>query len=437
MFLINKDKKLTPELIMKYINSFTFNTYPQLIKWDNYFKGKHKILQKSYADETKQCNRIVTNFCKVITQTYAGYIVGKPISYTSNDDIQDIQNVINYNDSGAEDMEFLINALTYGVAFELHYVDEDAQERFAQVNPLSAFAIYSNDLNRDLVYFVRWYPLDEITESTDYILEVYSSFDITRYVMHGINGGLEFISSTPHYFKDVPVSVFQLNTDEISVFDSVISLNDAFNELQSSEIDDYTAWVDSYLCLTNTDADENDIVNMKQNRTIVLPKDATAQWLTKDASDTQIQNMLENIKKNIYKITSCPDMADENFLAQSGTALAYKLTGFENTASAIVANMTKAIQRRIELICNILNLKATDAIWRDIEIQFTRNLPVNLTEIMQMVQALKGTVSDATLLSLLPFIKDPKAELEAVKAQKEENASLYGFNTDDADSSNE
>lgn len=137
--------------------------------------------------------------------------------------------------------------------------------------------------------------------------------------------------------------------------------------------------------------------------------------------------MLENIKKNIFKVTACPDMADETFLAQSGTALAYKLVGFENVASGIVARFVKAIQRRIELICNILNMKASEAIWRDININFVRNLPINLTETIQLINSLKGTVSDKTLLGQLPFINDVQAELEAVQAQKAANMELYGF----------
>ena len=168
---------------------------------------------------------------------------------------------------------------------------------------------------------------------------------------------------------------------------------------------------------------------MKENRVLVLPETAQASWLVKNANDTQIVNILENIKKNIYKVTACPDMADETFLAQSGTALAYKLVGFENVASGIVARFTKAIQRRIELICNILDMKASDAIWRDININFVRNLPVNTAETVQLVNSLKGTVSDKTLLSQLPFIDDVQAELEAVKAQKEENMSLYNFSS--------
>ena len=122
-------------------------------------------------------------------------------------------------------------------------------------------------------------------------------------------------------------------------------------------------------------------------------------------------------------------MADEAFLAQSGTALAYKLVGFENVASGIVANFTKAIQRRIELICNVLNLKSSEAVWRDISINFVRNLPVNLTETIQLVNSLKGTVSDKTLLSQIPFISDVNAEFEAVQEQKQANMELYGFGT--------
>ena len=46
-----------------------------------------------------------------------------------------------------------------------------------------------------------------------------------------------------------------------------------------------------------------------------------------------------------------------------------------------------------------------------------------------MINALKGTVSDATLLSQLDFIPDVNAELEAVQEQKQHNMELYSFGT--------
>lgn len=427
MFYLNRDMELTTDLLQKIINKFTVNVQPKLQKWGNYYNGRHVILNKSYKDASKECNHIVTNYCKIVTDTYSGYICGKPVSYSSNVEIDDVQDAINYNDSAAEDMNWLTNALIYGVAYELFWLDRDAQVRYSQVSPLNAFAIYSNTLDCELLYFVRWYEADCIDESDLHYVEVYSADAIKTYEVHGLGGSLRLIKEEAHYFGDVPVSVFTLSEDEENIFNCIITLNDAYNELQSSEVDDFNAWVDAYLMLTGVDAEAEDIAGMKENRVLVLPEGAAASWLTKNASDTQIVNMLDNIKKNIFKVTACPDMADETFLAQSGTALAYKLVGFENVASGIVARFTKAIQRRIELICNVLNLKASEAVWRDIHINFVRNLPVNITETIQLVNALKGTVSDKTLLAQIPFITDVQAELEAVQAEKQANMEMYSF----------
>lgn len=428
MFNLNRDSELSNELLQKILNKFMTTERPKLQRWNDYYRGKHAILNKTYSDASKECNHIITNYCKIITDTYSGYICGKPISYFSNDDITDIQDTLNYNDSASQDMAMITNALIYGVAYELQWVDKYAQVRYCQVNPLNCFAIFDNTLDCELLYFVRWYKVNSIDETdSTYIVEVYDSNSVKRYKSIGMGGALEFIDEEAHYFGDVPVSVFYLNENEENIFNSVITLNDAYNELQSSEIDDFNAWVDAYLTFTGVNAETDDISAMKENRVLILPEGAEASWLTKNANDTQIVNILENIKKNIFKVTACPDMADETFLAQSGTALAYKLVGFENVASGIVARFIKALQRRIELICNVLNLKASDATWRDININFVRNLPINLTETVNLVNSLKGIVSDSTLLAQLPFIKDISAELEAIKKQKEEEVKIYDF----------
>lgn len=427
MFYISRETELTADLLQKMFNKFNMNFLPQLQKYDNYYKGKHVILNKMYNDPSKPCNRIVTNYCKIIVDTYSGYICGKPVTYTSNNNIDDVQEVINYNDDNSENISWCTNALIYGIAYELKWLDKLAQVRYSQVSPLQAFPIYDNTLDCELLHFVRWYTADNFNDNEDIFVEVYSADKIVTYKTNSSFSSLQHIGEVPHYFKDVPASVFWLNDAKESIFHSIITLNDAYNELQSSEIDDFNAWVDAYLTLTGVDAEADDIASMKENRVLVLPEGASANWLVKNASDTQIVNMLDNIKKNIFKVTACPDMADETFLAQSGTALAYKLVGFENVASGIVARFNKAIQRRIELICNILNMKASEAIWRDININFVRNLPINITETIQLINSLKGTVSDKTLLGQLPFIDDVQAELDAVQAQKAANMELYSF----------
>ena len=115
----------------------------------------------------------------------------------------------------------------------------------------------------------------------------------------------------------------------------------------------------------------------------------------------------------------------------SGISIQYKMCGQENRAGKIEAEMKKALQRRIEIICSITSLKLGEEVFRDIEIDFKRNIPEDITNTINVVNALKGTVSDATLIGQLPFVSDVNAELEAVKAQKEENMAMYSFGSVD------
>ena len=183
------------------------------------------------------------------------------------------------------------------------------------------------------------------------------------------------------------------------------------------------------MVLQGVDADPEDIANMKKNRVLVLPEGANATYLTKNANDAQVENILKRLHDSIYRIAACPDFSSESFVGgvSSGIAIQYRLTGMETRAGKIEAEMKKALQRRIEIICGIASLKLGEDVYRDIQIDFKRNIPEDITSSINLINSLKGTVSDATLLSQLPFITDVNAELEAVQEQKAANMALYNF----------
>lgn len=428
-FIVSKDVELTTSKIIQIIQQFQTSDKPKLEKYYKYYKGDQDIMRKAVKDSSKPCNRIVSNYCYNIVQNYLGYLAGLPITYTSQDDISLIQNVLNYNDVYNEDSELLRNALIYGRAFEVCYLDEIAQQRFTVLDSRECIPVYDNTLNQELLYVIRFYITENIgLNNVKYQIDVYSADSIKSYETDGGFSSCRLLGETKHYYKQVPVSVFSLNTEEESIFDKVMTLQDAYNNLLSSEVDDFSAFVDAYLILKGITADEDDLADMKEKRILLLDEGAEASYLSKNISDTQIENMLSNINDTIHKIANSPDFNDEKFMAQSGIALRYKLVGFENTSSAIVSRMTKALQKRIELITEIMNLTG-ESMWRDIEIHFTRNLPVNTLEIAQMVNQLRGLVSDATLLSQLPFVTDVDRELEILQEQKTANLDMYGFNT--------
>lgn len=431
MFYLNKDAELTVDLLQKMINRFHINEEPRLRKYKNYYDGIQAILRKTYSDPSKPCNKTVINYAKNIADSYCGYLASPGfISYKSEDDIEDIMDILRYNDYQAEDNAFLLDALVYGIAAELMYIDASGQTRFRLINPTSCFAVCDDSLTGDLIYFVRMYAVNEWDDSDMYNVDVYSDFNVKHYTMNGMNGQLTFVGEEPHYFSQCPANIMTL-PDEKSIFDCVMGLQDSMNEVLSGEIDDYSAFCDAYLALVGVDAETDDILAMKENRVLILPEGATATWVTKAANDTQVENILKRIHDSIYRVAQCPDFSSESFTGgvASGIAIQYKLTGMENKAGSIEAVMKKALQRRVEIICGIASLKIGEEVFRDIEIDFKRNIPEDVTSVINVINSLKGTVSDATLLSQLSFVTDVNAELEAVKEQKAENMSLYSFSS--------
>lgn len=428
-FYLNRETELDVNLLQKMIGKFRLNVEPKLTKYKNYYDGLQVILNKAYSDPNKPCSKTVINYCKNIVDSYCGYLATPGyISYKSNEDIEEIMDILRYNDYQAEDSDFLLDALIYGTAAELMYIDSTGHTRFRLINPTQCFGIYDDSLTGDLMYFVRMYKASDWDDTDKYYVDVYSDYDVKHYTMFSQMGGLQFESQEPHYFSQCPANIFTL-PDEKSIFDCVIGLQDAANELLSSEIDDYSAFVDAFLVFTNVDVDSDDITSLREDRVIALPDNANAQWLTKNANDTQVENILKRIHESIYRIAACPDFSSESFIGgvSSGIAIQYRLTGMETRAGKVEALMRKALQRRVEIIAGIASLKLGEEVFRDIEIIFTRNIPEDLTATITMINSLKGSVSDATLLAQLPFISDVNAELEALQKQKAANMELYGF----------
>lgn len=384
-------------------------------------------MKKQATDLGKPCNKVVVNYCYNIVQNYRGYLTGIDIAYSSDKDIDQVFEVLNYNDVKQEDSNYLQDALVYGCAYEIAYIDEWGKHRFKTLDPKNVIPIYDDTLDQDLVYCIRFWS-NKIADKDFYIVEVYSQSDIKTYKSDMGFQTFELVKEEPHYFGMVPITVFELNNDRVSIFDQVMTLQDAYNKLLSAEVDDFESFADAYLVLKGMmGTDPADLADMKRNRALLLDNDAEASYLTKNISDTQIQNMLNNINDNIHKIANSPDFNSDKFMAQTGIAMRFKLVQFENASSAIEAEMRKALQRRIELICAIGNIKGDNLSFDDVKITFTRNLPTNLTETAQVVNSLRGLVSDQTLLSLLPFVEDSQAELDRLNQQKQMNMDMYSF----------
>lgn len=408
--------------------------YHHCLKLKDYYAGKHDILHKEARNNGAPNNKVMANFCKYISDMNTGFFIGKPVTYASftgnGDEVQALQDVFKYNDENSHNMELAEEASITGDGYEMLYMDTDANIRFRRIPSEEVVLVCDASLDENILYGIRHYrvyDLDGVTYQ-EYV-DVYDNSTVTNYSYN--SGTLRQLNGpTPHFFEGVPIVEYANNQLHASDFEGVITQVDAYNLAQSCTMDDMEDFTDAYLCLCGMGgATGEDIQEMRRNKVLVFPDESSdAKWLIKNLNDTYIENMKSRLEKDIHKFSSVPDMSDEAFSGNaSGVAIKYKLIGMEQIRSRKEVAFRKGLQRRIELIADMLRTKSVANIdFRDIEITFTANIPADIKEQADIVKELYGLVSQKRLLSLLPFIADPAAEMDELKREEADRQDAYG-----------
>ena len=387
----------------------------------NYYKGNTKIKQRQYSDASKPCNRVANPFATHLSDTAVGYFVGKPVSYTGNNDalMEQINQIVRYNDDAAENSTLAKYASICGVAYELLYIDNDGLIRYKALEPSHCFPIFCSDLEGEMLYFVRyWTDTDIITNIDTTYVQVYSQSDVATYRQD--EAALTEIERVPHNFGLVPVAIFNNNNDNIGDFELVMPLIDAYDAVQSDSVDAADYFADCYLLLSGMQGtDSDDIQNMRSNRVLLVDSEGDAKFLTKEVNDAEQENLKTRLVNDIYQLSGIPNLTADGFATTSGIALRYKLMGLECKTATKETHFRYGLQRRFELICAILSLMGQDYDYRDISITFTRNLPVDSSEVVNILNSAGHLLSKETQLALLPYDLDVEKEIERKNAEDE------------------
>ena len=424
-FKLDKDTVITRELIQKLIKEHS-EERTRILKMKNYYNGLNEGIDKRvYTDINKPSNRLYSGYPSYITDNFVGYILGQPISYKSdNEDLLEKLNLnFLYNDEIDNNTTLAQEQSICGYAYELLYIDEDSKVRFKSVDTEDMIVVYENTLEEKELFAIR-YVLDEDNKGTVY---VYTKSNIEAYTVEDNTlGNLIEEECQENYFIDVPICTYENNRQRIGDFEKVLSLIDAYDFANSDTANDFEYFTNALLVISGVPMDEKDEkgrpLNFKNNRVLnFVDNEGKAEYLIKNINDTALENYKNRINLDIHKFSNVIDISDKNFGNNlSGIAMKYKLLGMENIASIKESKFRKGLMKRIELLTHFLNLSInSDFTYTEIIPVFTRNIPSNDVETVEMIKQLYGMISDKTLLSQLPFIEDVQAELDAIQKQKE------------------
>ena len=428
---IDKETQLTKEVI-KWIIEKHSEEKARIAELRDYYNNKNAIMNRQYKDTNKPQNKLSHPFASYITNMATGYFLGNPVSYNSDnqDLLERILDIFKYNDEADNNTTLAKYSSIAGYAVELLYIDENSNARFKALPADEVAIIYDNTLEENILYAIRYFEEDVPGEDskTKTTINVYTSNAIQTYQLE--DNEITFIDEVTHYFNDVPVSVYVNNDELYGDFERVKGLIDAYDKTQSDTANDFEYFTNALLVISGVLVEDEEGLNFKDNRVINFAgTDGKAEYLLKNINDSALENYKNRLVEDIHKFAQIPNLTDEKFAGNvSGESMKYKLMGLENIVSVKEAKFKKGLMRRIELLCNFLNIATNDLmLYTDIQPVFTRNKPKNEVELANMVKSLYGILSDETLISILPFIENSKEEIEKRDLEKENTLDNYNL----------
>ena len=402
-----------------------------------YYEGKHSIL----GDRDK-ANRLVCNHAKDITDTASAYFAGNPISYKSEGDITPLTDALENAGADEADGDLAQDLSIYGRAYEYIYTRQDDTSLVEkELSPENTFMVYDDTIEQNELFAVYYYvKRDSTGRRTDkYIATILTQNFKWVLEIDKMPGSAAVIEeAVPHFKGEVPIIEYLNNKLAIGDFELQIPLIDAYNTIMSDRVTDKEQFIDAILAVYGTlltdDEEEVDpetgklkdkkrsaMDHLRREKLLELPDGSDARYITRTFDESGMEVLRKAIEADIHKFSHVPCLTDENFSGNtSGVAMEFKLLGIENITKIKARYYKKGLRKRMRIFCTWLGLKQTTIDPTQIVPVFSRALPKNLLEISQVVNNLKGTVSQRTLLSQIPFVDNADDEIEAVQKENEQ-----------------
>ena len=446
---LDSDGTVSSKLLFSCLKEHEREVQFRLSKLREYYDGEHKILNRTFGNESIPNNKIVCNHAEYITDIATGYVFGVPITY-SGDGSEELNINFTAIDEDSHNNELALDLSIFGRGYELLYMDNEDKPkvRLKTLSPINTFLVVDTSCEEKPMFAVNYYPnfnLDGVLEN--HTVEIYTETEKLIYeapAFYNEHSTLKDVDIEEHFFKGVPVIEYKNNKEARGDFEGVLHLIDAYNKLQSDRLNDKEQLVDAFLVLVGQDlGDDSDEVTktveyLKENKIIELQEGADAKWLVKSLSEDQVEILKKSLKDDIHEFSKVPCLTDENFVGNSsGVAMKYKLLGFEQLGRTKERYFKKGLRERLKLIENIENTRLNNIKVEDIDISMKRSLPVDDELLAKIANETDGFLSWETRIKNYDPEIDIEEERKRLEEEKRANIELrqkeFGFPYDESD----
>lgn len=456
--------------------------YKQMLKAQDYYNGKHDILEKErYWIDRKGVKRVddkLSNsklihpyFTKLVNQK-VNYLLSKEFSLQVD---EDNEQALKFRDlcgkyftkSFMRKLKSLgTQAIVNGIAWLQVYYSEQGKLSFKRIPTHEIIPFWHDSEHTQLDALIRFYDITEykrnnekekITKVEYYTLEgvwyyeirdgklVVDEFRVSKdepvkghfQVAEKDKNGKDVISE--RVWDRIPFVAFKYNDQEVSLLQYVKSLIDDYDR-RTSDTSDLIGDVPNSIRVIRGygGGDKGEFTqNLATYRNVFVddPNGGVDQ-LTTEADTTCTEAHLSRLKEDIYEVGNGVNIQKDILSATSGVALKIRYADLDADCMSMGANFAASLEElcwfiRVDLDGELPKLDLEEI---ELDIIFNADAIINETDVVANCKNSVGVISDETIIANHPWVTDLDREIERVRAQREEElANLEdGFGTDNA-----
>lgn len=434
--IVSSDDKEIKVGFENYINSMV----------TGYFAGKTPIYDVEKISDPTKLNIIKKLFNKVFD-----------LDANKDEELKTLIDYISkYNDDGAEFLGLAFDYFGMRASYEILYENEYNEIVYTKQSALNTIGIFDYST-----------PVNQIGQLRKWTEKNKDNIDITIVELTTINGK-KYYTPTPEDVKrlkeieerkekgkwDMLPCIAIENEKGLSSFELVISLICAYERVIQNSRNTFQYNDEAKLKITGFEPDEDTIIQEtdKEGKPVVDEKgnpkmienpsrkkfdeallkakvfytpdnSGDIAWIEKTIQDTALQNHKKTLIDLISMISGVPNITDLGFTnADNASALDRKFFALEQMITDTDKQFKKAILRRWRTIIDRINKRKHKSYdFRSIKIDLQRNLPTDKDTETTRALKLRGLLSDASIIDMLPDDLNSNSELEKVEKQNQAN----------------
>ena len=411
-----------------------------------YFAGKAPVYDVEKISDPTKLNIIKKLFNKIFN-----------IDANKDEELKVLIDYISkYNDDSTEFFDLAFDYFGMRGCYEVLYENEDNEIVYTKQSALNTIGIFDYST-----------PVKQIGQLRKWTERDKNGADITIVELTTINGK-RYYSPTPNDYKKLQEDKQKFEKSKwnmlpciaienemgLSSFELVVSLICAYERVIQNSRNTFQYNDDAKLKITgyapqnelmttkldkegNPELDENgqpkQVVNkareeedkalLKMQVFYTPDNSGDIAWVEKSVQDTALENHKKTLIDLIAMISGVPNITDLGFTnADNASALDRKFFALEQMITDADKHFKQAILRRWETIIDRINKRKHKSYdFRSIKIDLQRNLPTDKDTETTRALKLRGLLSDASIIDMLPDDLDSNSELEKIDKQNEEN----------------